>query len=369
MKKPVLVVMAAGMGNRYGGLKQIDPISEQGEIIIDFSLYDAMMAGFEEVVFIIKKEIEEDMHSLLDGGAGRHLKLTYVFQELEDLPPGYEVPSGRTKPWGTCHAVLAAKGVVDGNFVVINADDYYGAQAFQLIYDELLEAKDGEAYDYSMVGYRLANTLTEHGHVSRGVCALGEDGKLARVDERLKIMWKDGPGGGAGVGLGDGADGSKEGGLGDGSDGGTKDGTNGDTESGSDGGTKDSTDGGTKGGTENGTGRTIQYEDENGSWHEVPPDSTVSMNFWGFTPSFFKELEEGFPAFLDGALKDNPMKGEYLLPRKIDELLKSGKATVKVLPTGERWFGVTYREDREHVAASVRAMKDKGLYPEKLWST
>ena len=303
MVKPQLVIMAAGMGSRYGGLKQIEPITEQGEIIIDFSLYDAMMAGFEDVVFIIKKETEADVRALLDDRAGRHLKITYVFQDITELPEGYSLPEGRTKPWGTCHAVLAAKKEIGGNFLVINADDYYGPQAFGLIYDELLKAKDKDVYDYSMVGYEIANTLTEYGHVSRGVCSSDEKGNLIGVDERLKIMWRDGK---------------------------------------------------------------IQYEDEEG-WHEVSEDATVSMNFWGFTPSILKEIEEGFPVFLDAALKENPLKGEYLLPRKIDELLKEGKATVKVLPTDERWFGITYKEDVSHVAASVRAMKDKGVYPEKLW--
>jgi len=303
MAGPLLVVMAAGMGSRYGGLKQIEPVTEQGEIIIDFSLYDAMMAGFEDVVFIIKKEIEADVRALIDEGAGKNLNITYVFQELTDLPPGYTVPEGRVKPWGTCHAVLAAKDEVKGNFCVINADDYYGAQAFRLIYDELKTSMDGALYDYSMVGYLLANTLTEYGHVARGVCKLDESGRLIGVDERLKIMWR---------------------------------------------------------------GGAIEYE-EGGEWIGVPRDATVSMNMFGFTPSLMKEIEEGFPVFLDAALEKDPLKGEYLLPRKIDELLKNGKASVKVLPTDERWFGITYKEDREQVAAAVRAMKDKGLYPEYLW--
>jgi len=304
MTKPVLVVMAAGMGSRYGGLKQIEPVSEQGEIIIDFSLYDAMMAGFEDIIFIIKKEIEADMRARLDDGAGRHLKIAYAFQELSILPPGYSVPEGRSKPWGTCHAILAAKNLIKGNFAAINADDFYGAGAFHSMYDELLNAEDGALYDYSMVGYKLANTLTEHGHVSRGVCATSSDGKLVGVDERLKIMWREGK---------------------------------------------------------------IQYEEEDGAWHEAAPDALVSMNFWGFTPSILSEMEADFPAFLDAALRENPMKAEYLLPRKVDELLKSGKASVKILPTDERWFGITYKEDTEYVKAAVRAMKDRGLYPETLW--
>ena len=296
--------MAAGMGSRYGGLKQIESVTDQGEIIIDFSLYDALTAGFEDVVFIIKREMEEDIRTCIDKGAGRHLNISYVFQEISDLPSGYEVPKGRVKPWGTCHAVMAAAGKIEGNFVVINADDYYGTQAFQLIYDELLKARDKDIYDYSMVGYKLVNTLTEYGHVSRGVCMTDEKGRLAGVDERLKIMHKDGK---------------------------------------------------------------IQYEEENGEWREVDPDSFVSMNFWGFTPSILKEIVSGFTVFLDDTLKNNPMKGEYLLPRKVDELIKSGKAAIKILPTDGRWFGITYKEDVNHVKASIRAMKEKGLYPESLW--
>ena len=303
MKKPTLVIMAAGMGSRYGGLKQVEPITDQGEIIIDFSLYDAKMAGFEDIVFIIKKEIEADVRARIDNGAGKHLNIKYVFQDLADLPPGYSVPEGRVKPWGPCHAVLAAKKEIDGNFAVINADDYYGSKAFCFIFDELQAAKDKEKYDFSMVGYKLVNTLTDHGHVARGVCSIGKDGELIGVDERLKIMWKDGR---------------------------------------------------------------VQYEDEDG-WHDVSEDATVSMNLWGFTPSILTEMEQGFPSFLDSSLKNDPLKGEYLLPRKIDDLLKEGKASVKVLKTDDRWFGVTYKEDKEQVVASVKAMKEKGLYPESLW--
>ena len=199
--------------------------------------------------------------------------------------------------------MLVAKDLIDGNFAVINADDYYGPHAYRLIYDELAKAKDGEAYDYSMVGYRLANTLTEYGHVARGVCVLGGEGRLAGVDERLKIMWRGGK---------------------------------------------------------------VMYE-EDAEWYEESPDATVSMNFWGFTPSFLREIEKGFPAFLDTAMAENPLKGEYLLPRKVDELLKEGKARVKVLQTDERWFGITYKEDKAYVKDAVNAMKDKGLYPENLW--
>jgi dTDP-glucose pyrophosphorylase len=304
MAKPTLLVMAAGMGSRYGGLKQIDPVTEQGEIIIDFSLYDAMMAGFDDVVFVIKKEIEADVRARVDERAGRHLHIQYAFQELTDLPDGFAVPDGRVKPWGTCHAIHAARDLIDGNFAVINADDYYGPDAYRLIYEALLSAKDGDKFDYSMVGYRLANTLTEHGHVARGVCTLGANGGLAGVDERKKIMWRDGE---------------------------------------------------------------PMYTEDDLTWTGVAPDATVSMNFWGFTPSLLHEIEDGFPAFLEASLRSDPLKSEYLLPAKIDELIQAGKARVRVLPTDERWIGVTYQEDKAHVADSVRAMKDKGLYPEVLW--
>jgi NDP-sugar pyrophosphorylase family protein len=304
MAKPILVVMAAGMGSRYGGLKQIDPITEQGEIIIDFSLYDAMRAGFEDVIFIIKKEMENDVRARIDKGAGKLLNITYVYQELTDLPPGYSLPEGRVKPWGTCHAVNAARDLINGNFVVINADDYYGPEAFSLIYDELQNTEDGERYEYLMAGYKLINTLTEYGYVARGVCKLNEEGNLAGVDERLKIMQKDGK---------------------------------------------------------------IEYEDEEGVLHEESPKATVSMNFWGFTKSMLKEIKEGFPGFLDKTLKENPLNGEYLLPRKVDDLLKAGKANIRVIPTDERWFGITYKEDKDHVIASIKAKREKGIYPETLW--
>jgi len=304
MGKPILVVMAAGMGSRYGGPKQIEPITEHGEILVDFSLYDAMSAGFEDVIFIIKKEIEADVRARVDDGAGRHLNIRYAFQRPDDLPPGYSVPDGRVKPWGTCHAVYAARDLIDGNFAAINADDYYGPDAYRLLFDELESAKDGDKYHYSMVGYRLENTLTEHGHVARGVCRQDADGRLVGVDERLKIMWKDG---------------------------------------------------------------SIQYTEDDENWHPESKDATVSMNFWGFTLSFLKEIEDGFPAFLDEANRTDPMKAEYLLPRKVDELLKAGAAEVKVLYSQDRWYGITHKEDKEDVISAMRSMKDKGLYPEKLW--
>ena len=305
MNKPVLVIMAAGMGSRYGGLKQIDPISDQGEIILDFSLYDAYMAGFEKAIFIIKRENEEDFRALVDERAGKHMEIAYAFQELTDLPEGYEVPKGRVKPWGTCHAVLSARDLIDGPFAVINADDYYGPGAFQTIYNYLEAAADDDKYRYCMVGYQLPNTLTENGHVARGVCSVNEAGQLADIVERTKIMRREG---------------------------------------------------------------VIQFtEDDGASWTSLPEDTTVSMNFWGFTRSFIDEMENRFPAFLDKSMVENPMKGEYFLPGVVDQLIKEDKATVRVLTSEDKWYGVTYKEDKQGVVDALQSMKDKGLYPEKLW--
>ena len=304
MEKPTLVIMAAGMGSRYGGLKQIDPVTDKGEIIIDFSLYDAMMAGFEKVIFIIKEEMADDFEKLINDGAGKHLQVEYAYQKLDDLPDGFEIPDGREKPWGTCHAVMAARELLNGPFAVINADDFYGAQAFQVMYEYLLNAKDDDRYRYSMVGYRLDQTLTENGHVARGVCEIDDKGYLVNIDERLKIMWRDGK---------------------------------------------------------------VQYTDDDQTWIEVSKDSTVSMNFWGFTLSMMDEMIKRFPDFLEKTMKVNPLKGEFLLPKTVDELVKEDKATVKVLKSNDRWYGVTYKEDKQGVMDALQSLKDKGLYPDKLW--
>ena len=304
MREPVLIVMAAGMGSRYGGLKQMDPMGSAGELIIDFSLYDAVMAGFKKAFFIIKKEMEQDFRDLIDQKAGRFIEVEYAFQELDDIPAGFSVPEGRVKPWGTCQAVLSCRGKVKEPFAVINADDYYGPGAFQSMYDFLTTAEDQECYQYGMVGYQLEKTLTENGHVARGVCQVSSDGYLAGITERTKIMWRNGQ---------------------------------------------------------------IQYTDDDKEWHTVPEGTTVSMNFWGFTPSMMKEMEERFPAFLENAIKENPLKAEFYLPMAVDQLLKEGKAKVKVLKSTDRWYGVTYKEDRQSVVDALQAMKDKGIYPEKLW--
>ncbi len=310
MREPVLVIMAAGMGSRFGGLKQIEPVGSGGEIILDFSLYDAMMAGFKKAVFIIKRENEADFRALIDERAGKYMEIEYAFQDITDIPAGYEVPEGRVKPWGTGHAVMAARHAVDGPFVVINADDYYGPGAFQSIYEFLENAEDDAdgKYHYAMVGYQVENTMTENGHVSRGVCQTSADGKLAEITERTKIQWQDG---------------------------------------------------------------NIVFEDaesaDGSGWTQLAPGTTVSMNFWGFTPSMLREMEARFPAFLDQALAENPMKGEYFLPGVVDQLIQEGKADVRVLKSLDRWYGVTYKEDKESVVDAIQSMKDKGEYPEKLW--
>jgi len=305
MKKPTLIIMAAGMGSRYGGLKQMDPITDKGEIILDFSLYDAMLAGFERVIFVIKEEMEADFRELIDDRAGKYLNVEYAFQKIDDLPEGFEVPEGRVKPWGTGHAVLSCRHLIDGPFAVINADDYYGPSGFASIYDFLTENEEAGQYSYCMVGFSLENTITENGHVARGVCEITEDGYLDKVTERTKIQRQP-----EGIAF---------------------------------------------------------TEDDGESWTVLPEGTTVSMNFWGFTKSMMEEMEARFPVFLEKALAENPEKGEFYLPFVADELVQEGKAKVKVLRTPDKWYGVTYRADKEMVMASLQSMKDKGLYPEKLW--
>jgi hypothetical protein len=302
--QPSLVIMAAGIGSRFGGLKQLAPVGKNGEPILKFSLYDAMEAGFKKVVFIIKKEIDADFRALIGGSVSHRMNVEYVYQELDKLPPGYAVPEGRVKPWGTGHAVLCAKDVLDGPFAVINADDYYGKDAFRVIYDHLLIQKDDDLYRFSMVGYLIENTLTENGHVARGVCQTDGD-FLTTVDERLRI--------------------EKHGDL-------------------------------------------IEYtEDEGKTWSVIEPGTMVSMNLWGFSQGMLSELEAGFPVFLERTLKENPLKGEYLLPRIVNELLREKKASVKVLHSKDKWYGVTYKEDLPAVAAAIQSMQEEGMYPEVLF--
>ena len=305
MKKPVLVIMAAGMGSRYGGLKQIDPVDNEGHIIMDFSIYDAKRAGFEKVVFIIKKAIEKEFKAGIGDRISQYMDVEYVYQELDTLPEGFEVPKGRVKPFGTGHAILSCKDVVDGPFAVINADDYYGVHAFQEIYNYLTENEDDEKYHYAMVGYILSNTLTENGYVSRGICEMDKDAFLTGITERTHIEQRD---------------------MG------------------------------------------VQFtEDDGKTWEDIAADSIVSMNMFGFTASMLKELECRFPEFLEKGLKENPMKCEYFLPSVVSDLIEEDKADVKVLRSEDRWYGITYKEDKEAVVSAVQKLKDTGVYPQHLW--
>ena len=307
MKKPVLVILAAGMGSRYGGLKQIDPVGSHGEAILDYSLFDAHAAGFDTAVIIIKEAIRQDfMDTVGKRLTNSSLEIRYAYQELDHLPAGFSVPDGRTKPWGTSHAVLCAKEAVDGApFAVINADDYYGQSAFRAIYDYLSTARDGDVYDYCMVGYRLGNTVTENGSVARGVCQTDENSYLTSIVERTRIEKH--PGG-------------------------------------------------------------IHFTQDGGAtWEDLPADTPVSMNMWGFTPSFLTEVEAKFPDFLANAVPQNPEKAEFFLPMTVADLLDQGKATVKVLRSADKWYGVTYAADKPQVVAALRAMAAEGKYPDGLW--
>lgn len=299
--KPSLVVMAAGIGSRYGGLKQIDPVGPNGEILLDYSVFDAARAGFGKIIFIIRKDIEADFKSVVTSHFKGKIPVEYVFQNINDIPSGFAIPSDRVKPWGTGHAVLACKNVVKEPFAVINADDFYGGKSYAIIFNEL-EKTNPESNNYCMVGFELSKTLSEHGHVARGICETGPEGKLVSIVERLKIEK---------------------------------------------------------------TATGAKFEDEQGQWRELSGKETASMNMFGFTPSLFNYLENGFPAFLKAA-EGNP-KAEYLLPTIVGELLSDNRASMKVLDSPERWFGVTYREDKPVVVENIRKLIAEGVYPEKLW--
>ena len=300
MNKPTLVIMAAGMGSRFGGCKQITPVDDAGHVIIDYSIYDAVRAGFGRVVCIIKPEMEADFRAAIGDRIAPFVELKYAYQQIDMLPDGYSVPEGRVKPWGTGHAVLCAAGCIDGPFAVINADDFYGRGAFQAACDFL--SAPHAPNEHAMVAYRVENTLTENGSVSRGVCS-AENGLLTGVVERTKIVPR--PGGAAFI------------------------------------------------------------EDDSETF--LPNGTPVSMNLWAFQHSILDELKNRFTAYLDENLPKNPMKCEYFLPLIPNALIHEGAGSVRVLDTDERWFGVTYHDDLAKVQAAIREMKQKGLYPEKLW--
>ena len=300
MSEPTLVILAAGMGSRFGGLKQIMSVDERGHAIIDYSLFDARRAGFKKVAFIIKHEIEADFKAAVGTRMEKYFDVEYVFQQLDRLPAGYEVPAGRVKPWGTGHAVLCAKDQVDGPFAVINADDFYGPSAYKALYDFL--AADRPANEHAMIAYLLRNTVTENGHVARGICQV-KDGFLTDVVERTHIEKR-------------GEDGAY---------------------------------------TEDGV-------------HYVPlsGDVPVSMNCWAFGHAMMDELEGEFPAWLDEALRTNPQKAEYFLPFVANDAIKAGRATVRVLPCREQWYGMTYKEDMQSVKDALARMRAEGVYPDIL---
>ena len=302
MRNPTLVIMAAGMGSRFGGPKQTTPVDAAGHFILHYSLFDAHRAGFRKVVFIVKPGMEAEFAEALGEGVAAHFDVRFAPQALDALPEGYSVPEGRQKPWGTAHAVLCAAGEIDGPFAVINADDYYGVTAFQVLYDFL--AADRPESEYAMVGFRLKNTVTEHGSVARGVCEV-ENGLLQGVTERTKIVKR---------------------------------------------------------------GEDAAFtEDDGETWTDLSGDTLVSMNFWGFTPLYLYELARRFPAFLENEVPKNPLKSEYFVPSVVNAQLQEGSATIAVLDTPDAWHGVTYPEDLPGVKSALKALTDAGTYPEGFW--
>lgn len=300
-----LVVMAAGIGSRFGGgIKQLAPVGPNGEIIMDYSIYDAKEAGFNKAVFIIRHDIEKEFKEIIGDRIKKYIAVDYAYQELTDLPKGFTCPKERSKPWGTTHALLAAKGIVKEPFAVINADDYYGKEGFKVIYNYMANTmkEDSEKLDLCMAGFVLKNTLSDNGGVTRGVCRADENNKLVDITETFEIEVKDG---------------------------------------------------------------VLNAVDENGAKRDVNPDDIVSMNMWGLTPKFFSILEDSFYEFLNNRI--NEPKSESLLPTTIDEAIKAGKASVEILKSHDKWFGVTYKEDREIVVKSIKALVDKGVYPEKIF--
>ncbi|MCX8159687.1 MAG: nucleotidyltransferase [Candidatus Saccharicenans sp.] len=306
MKKLTLVIMAAGIGSRYGGLKQVDPVGPNGELIIDYSLFDAQRAGIENVVFIIRRDLAEVFQEKIGFRAERHFNVDYVFQEMDrGLPAGFMVPPDRVKPWGTGHAILLCRRLVPGNFLVINADDFYGFDAIKKLADYMLGIEDETThYNYALVGYRLGNTMSDHGHVARGICRISTDGYLLDLRERTRVQkFPDG----------------------------------------------------------------IKYTEDGQVWHPLSPDDIASMNIFGLTPSIFNELETRFHKFLSDPTT-NLSKSEFYIPEVVGALSREKKARVRVLTTEEQWYGVTYQEDRPWVQAGIRQLIEAGRYPQRLWS-
>jgi NDP-sugar pyrophosphorylase family protein len=300
--KPTLLVLAAGMGSRYGGLKQLDQVGPSGETIIDYSIFDAIRAGFGKVIFIIRRDIEAAFKAAVGSRYAGKIEVDYAFQQLDSLPAGFSVPEGREKPWGTGHAVYTARELINEPFAVINGDDFYGRAGFQLLADYLSQAEDGEKADFSMCGFIMRNTLSDFGSVSRGVCEVDADGNLTKVVENTKIER---------------------------------------------------------------CGRGAKSFMPDGSIIDYTGDEIVSMNMWGFTPSLFDYMEEMFVEFLKE--RGREMKSEFFIPLVADTLIKQGKATVKVLTSEDEWFGITYREDKPAVVASIKKLIEQGVYPDKLF--
>ena len=303
-REPILVILAAGMGSRYGGLKQMDPVGPSGEVILDYSIFDARRAGFKRVIFLIKHEIEEDFKRIVGQHIEPYMDVRYAFQHVDMLPEGCTLPEGRVKPWGTGHAVMCCSDMIDAPFLVINADDYYGVEAYRIAYEKLSALEDDDKARYFMVGYELRNTLTENGYVSRGICATDDSGCLTEVVERTHIISTcDGP----------------------------------------------------------------MYTEDEETYHRLPADVPVSMNMFGFTPSIVEEMFRTFPAFNARAVQENPLKAEFYLPGVVNGMLDKGTAVVEVLPCPSRWYGVTYADDKPQVAEALRKLAEAGLYPTPLW--
>lgn len=302
--KPTLLLLAAGMGSRYGGLKQLDGLGPNGETIMDYSIYDAIQAGFGKIVFVIRKDFEQDFRDKILSRYEGHIPAELVFQSLDDLPEGFSVPEGRVKPWGTNHAVLMAKDVIKEPFCVINCDDFYNRDCFVVIGKFLADLPEGAANRYAMVGFRVGNTLSENGSVARGICSKDSQENLTTVVERTEIERRDGQ---------------------------------------------------------------IKYKDENGEWIAVAENTPVSMNVWGFTPDYFKYSEDYFKEFLSDPKNMSNLKAEFFIPLMVNKLINEGTATVKVLDTTSKWFGVTYAADRQSVVDKIQGLIDAGVYPNKLF--